>query len=47
MAEEGVEHLHRVKAMSHELLELHLDNLHLLLLSAGMTSSRASPASYQ
>ena len=25
---EGVEHPHPIKAMPHELLELHLDNLH-------------------
>ena len=39
---EVVEHPHPVKAMSHELLELHLNNLHLLLLPAGRAHDQLS-----
>jgi len=36
VAIEGVEHPHPIKATPHELLELHLDYLHLLLLLTGI-----------
>ena len=37
MAEEGVEHPYPIKAVPHKLLELLLDDLHLLLLPMGTT----------